>query len=291
MSFFYPTPSVSVQLQSNEALAKECRSFTSIDLPFYGSSDPVIGTVTVDSPPGKAISHKGIAIELFGEFRTNQDAPLARFFSRKQVLKPEGEFQNSLPLEFKFENLKFPCSTYFGTQVNVVYGIEFRIVRRLSDFVNQSNFIVVIFAERPEPVPQHKEVGIANLLHVEFVFPQLYYDVRDSVVGAVYLIVIRLRLTYMSLTLYRQETYETETTSFKQRTALKVVEIMDGAPVRGDLIPVRFFLAEANFWPYRGFKGSTLKVEHYLRAEMVDENGKHYYKRMTLEFDRFRNAE
>jgi vacuolar protein sorting-associated protein 26 len=291
MSFLYPTPNATINFSPNELLAEQCRTFTSIDLPFFGAADPVAGSITIDPPPGKTISHKGINIELFGEFRTDKDAAITRFFTRKQVLRPEGEFQASLPLDFKFENVNFPCSTYFGTSVNVVYGLELRIVRRLSDFVKQSNFIVALFHERPAPVPQHKEVGITNLLHVEFVFPELYYDVRDAVVGSVYLILIKLRLTEMSLILYRQETCEVDTVSIKQRTQLKRMEIMDGAPVKGDLIPIRFFLAESDMWPLQQFKGSVLKVEHYLRAEMIDENGKHYYKRMTIQFDRFLQPE
>jgi vacuolar protein sorting-associated protein 26 len=291
MSFLYPTPNVTIKFASNEALAQQCREFTSIDLPFFSGTDAVTGTISIDPPPGKSISHKGISVELFGEFRNDKDVPITRFFTRKQVLRPEGEFRELLPLDFKFENLNFPCSTYLGTAVNAVYGLELRVVRRLSDHVTQSNFVVALFHERPAAVPQHKEVGITNLLHVEFVFPELFYDVRDAVVGSVYLILIKLRLTEMSLILYRQETCEVDTVSIKQRTQLKRMEIMDGAPVKGDLIPIRFFLAESDMWPFQQFKGSVLKVEHYLRAEMIDENGKHYYKRMTLQFDRFLKPE
>jgi vacuolar protein sorting-associated protein 26 len=290
MSFFYPTPTVSIKLNGNAALATECSSFTSLQLPFFAETDNVSGVITIDPPPGKTIAHKGIVIELFGEIRTDKDAPLHRFFTRKQVTRPEGEFADTLNLDFIFEKLRFPCSTYFGTAANIVYGLEFRIIRRLSDFVQQSNFLVVIFRTKPEPVPQHKEVGIANLLHVEFVFPELYFDVRDAVIGSVYLILIKLRLTYMAVTIYRLETYEQDAASFRQRTALKTIEIMDGAPVRGDLIPIRVFLAESNIWPFQKFKGTPLSVEHYMRAEMVDENGKHYFKRMTIQFDRFKKS-
>ena len=63
---------------------------------------------------------------------------------------------------------------------------------------------------------------------------------------------------------------------------------MDGAPCRGDHTPIRIYMGETGFWPFQSFKGSPLKVEHYLRAMMVDENGKQYFKRMKLEFGRYK---
>ncbi len=91
----------------------------------------------------------------------------------------------------------------------------------------------------------------------------------------------------MSISVYRNETYESDSTFFKKRTVVKTYEIMDGAPVRGDNIPIRVFLSDSDIWPFFPFPQSHLKVEHYLRVQMIDENGKKYFKRMKIRFDRF----
>ena len=91
----------------------------------------------------------------------------------------------------------------------------------------------------------------------------------------------------MQLNLYRVESYNSEDTVFKKKTLVKQFEIMDGPPVRGECIPIRIFLANEKIWPFIPFRGCPLKVEHYLRAQLTDENGKGYFKRLKLEFIRY----
>jgi vacuolar protein sorting-associated protein 26 len=73
--------------------------------------------------------------------------------------------------------------------------------------------------------------------------------------------------------------------------ALKTIELMDGAPVRGELIPVRAFISDINLWPFVSFPGSPLTVEHYFRVSMEDENGKQYGKRLPIDFGRYWDGE
>ena len=66
---------------------------------------------------------------------------------------------------------------------------------------------------------------------------------------------------------------------------------MDGAPVRGDHTPLRFYLADQPIWPFKKFPGAALEVDFYLRVMMVDENDKAYFKRMPIEFGRYLPSE
>jgi vacuolar protein sorting-associated protein 26 len=287
LSFLHSNPVVDIKIKSDPSLKQRCRAFVETDLPIFQLSDQVQGHVTVKAPPGKEVSHRGLEISLVGEFKTPKDARLGRFFQRKQILRPPGEFTGEFESDFAFDHLQFPTTTYYGTIANVYYAIRFKVVHRVGDFVVDQPLMVVGFKPIPVPSPVNKEIGIRNILHLEFVFPKLNWDVRECVVGAVYFILVKLRIIFMSLTLYRNEIYEDRDEQISRRTVLKTYEIMDGSPVRGDNIPIRFFLGHENVWPFHSFQGSALKVEHYLRAQLIDENGKQYFKKLMLEFGRF----
>ncbi|OHT17576.1 Vacuolar protein sorting-associated protein 26 [Tritrichomonas foetus] len=287
-SFLHVNPEVTITLDENAEMNQKLEVFApDLKMPCFSGTDKISGKLVITPPPGKVVGHKGIVLSVFGEYRGENNQVLSRFFSRNQSLMPPGDLATEYTHEFSFDSMNMPTSTYFGTTVNVVYGVELRIIHRISDFVVEKQFIVLNFAEPKPSEPIHNEVGIRNILHVEFIFPKANYDVGECVVGAAYFILVRLRIVFMGISLYRNETYESDSTFLKKRTLLKNYDVLDGAPVRGDHIPIRVFMGESNIWPYQQYSGSPLAVEHYLRIEMVDENNKKYFKRMKLNFDRY----
>ncbi|OHS97357.1 Vacuolar protein sorting-associated protein 26 [Tritrichomonas foetus] len=287
-AFLHNNPDVVLEFSGNEKLQEEIQDFAPKDLPCFHRNGTITGTVTVTPPAGKIVSHRAINLILFGEYRNEKKQPLTRFFQRTQCLAPPGDLTHELKYDFKFENMNLPTNTYYGTKINAIFGIELRVVHRISDFVHEKQFIALSYDSYPLKTTIHNEVGIRNILHVEFIFPKQAYDAREAVVGAAYFILVKLRIVHMKMNIYRVESYESDTSAFKESTILKSYEILDGAPVRGDHIPIRIFLDDSNIWPYHSFVGSELKVDHYLRVEMVDENGKKYFKRMKIYFSRFK---
>ena len=287
--FFSPKPSITLKINGNKDLERYRDNFLKTADPVYGQGDIVSGTVEIIPPPGKSVSHKGIELLLIGEFRRADGVAMDRFLTVKQELVPAGELNSPIKSEFQFNQTKFPTATYFGTAVNVVYAVQVVVVHRIVDDKFEAPFTVVLFAQPVEkPQSIHNEVGIRNVLHIEFVLPKQINDIREPLIGAVYFILIKLRIVHMGLTLYRVETYSSDEFFIKKKTELKTIEIMDGAPVRGDHVPIRFFVSEADIWPFVPFKRSQLQVEHYVRAHLTDENGKKYFKRLKVEFARFK---
>ena len=287
--FFSPDPSVKITINGNKDLEHYRDTVLHTKDPVFMQNDKITGTLEIVPPPGKTVSHQGIALYLIGEFRRADGEMISRFFSRKQELVPAGDLRTPIKSEYTFDSIVFPTATYKGTAINVVYAVQIVVVHRIIDYKVESPFTVVLF-QKPISTNEaiHNEVGIRNVLHIEFVFPKGIIDCHEPLVGAVYFILIKLRIVHMAITLYRNETYTSDDVFIKKKTELKTIEIMDGAPVRGDHIPIRFFISEADIWPFIPFKGSQLKVEHYARAVLTDENGKKYYKRLKVDFARFK---
>lgn len=279
---FNNNPTVNLTIEGNQSLENYKKIYSPYDYPAFLKTDIIKGHLSAELPPGKVDSHRGITLTVYGRFTTPAGDVLSKFFERSQTLSPPGDLSAPIKMEFLFENLDFPITSYYGHSVNAEYGVEFTIMHRISDFKYSVPFLVFLFTPDIEDHPIHNEIGMTNVLHIEFVFPRSQFDCRDAVIGRAYFILVKLRIVYMCVSLYCLETYQKDGKVIKERKILNTAELMDGAPVRGDSIPIRYFLGEHQIWPFIAYKGSPLSVEYYLRAQMIDENGKKYYKRLKV---------
>lgn len=279
---FNNNPTVNITIKGNPSLENYKKIYSKFDYPSFLKNDVVEGHLEVKIPPGKPDSHRGITLTIYGQFTSKNGDLLSRFFERTQTLAPPGELSADIDTDFSFDKLDFPVSSYFGQHTNVEYGIEFKVIHRIIDFKETSPFLVFLFSHENEAVPIHNEIGMTNILHIEFIFPKSDFDCHECVIGRAYFILVKLKVVHMNVSLYCAETYENGGKFIKEKTVVDTIELMDGAPVRGDHIPIRYFLGSNDIWPFLAWKGSPLKVDYYLRAQMIDENGKKYYKRLKV---------
>lgn len=58
-------------------------------------------------------------------------------------------------------------------------------------------------------------------------------------------------------------------------------EIMDGAPVKGESIPIRVFLAGYDLTPTMRDINKKFSVKYYLNLVLVDEEERRYFKQQV----------
>ena len=64
-------------------------------------------------------------------------------------------------------------------------------------------------------------------------------------------------------------------------------EIMDGAPVKGESIPIRVFLAGYDLTPTMRDINKKFSVKYYLNLVLVDEEERRYFKQQVSTLLRF----
>lgn len=64
-------------------------------------------------------------------------------------------------------------------------------------------------------------------------------------------------------------------------------EIMDGAPVRGESIPIRLFLAGYDLTPTMRDINKKFSVRYYLNLVLVDEEERRYFKQQVCMYTGF----
>ena len=150
---------------------------------------------------------------------------------------------NSINLEKQFE-------TYNGIVIRLRYYIKVVINRNYNCITKEEEFIVSNLGTEPDTNrPIKMEVGIEECLHIEFEFNQSKFHLKDCILGKVFFNLVRIKIKHMELSIIRKEIVGTGQNAVTETENLNKFEIMDGAPVKGECIPIRFYLASTDLTP------------------------------------------
>lgn len=122
------------------------------------------------------------------------------------------------------------------------------------------------------------EVGIEDCLHIEFEFSRSVFTMRDCVLGKVYFNLVRIKIKHMELNIIKKETVGSNQSAITESENLNKYEVMDGAPVKGECIPIRFYLVSTDLTPTYDNVNKRFSVRYFLNLVLVDEEDRRYFK-------------
>lgn len=197
--------------------------------------------------------------------------------------------------------------SYKGTQVRLRYLLRVTVVRGMgqtiskeypfwvqnptrlenlnldSQMVNNNALHTAVSPGLPAPGPPIKmEVGIEECLHIEFEYDKGTYHLKDTVVGKIYFLLVRIKLKHMELEIRRRETVGGGSTAKVETETVAKYEIMDGAPVRGEVIPIRLHLAPYDLTPSYPNVHNKYGVKYSINLVLVDEEDRRYFKQQEI---------
>jgi len=256
-------------------------------LPVFASNEPVSGSVEVRVDPGKKLEHLGIKIELLGQIEMYYDrGNYHEFCSVVRELAIAGVMTESAKYAFDFSPSEKPYESYSGLNVRLRYFIRVTITRNYSsNSVKEQDFIVQRVDPPPDALSTIKmEVGIEECLHIEFEYDKQKYHMDDIIMGKVYFLLVRIRIKHMELNIIRREQAGSGPAQYNESETLMKYELMDGAPVRGECIPIRLFTSNLPLTPtYRGVN-NKFSVKYYLNLVLVDQEDRRYFKQQEVVF-------
>jgi hypothetical protein len=123
---------------------------------------------------------------------------------------------------------------------------------------------------------------VGNCLHIEFEYGKSKYHLKDVVIGKIYFLLVRIKIKHMEIALLKRESTGSGANVYNESETLTKFEIMDGAPVRGESIPVRLFLGGFDLTPsYRNVE-QKFSLKYYLNLVLVDEEDRRYFKQQEI---------
>ncbi|BFZ05238.1 hypothetical protein BsWGS_08275 [Bradybaena similaris] len=257
----------------------------------YFDGETVSGKVNVTLKKSGKLEHQGIKIEFIGQIELYYDRGNHHEFTSlvKELARP-GDLTQSTSYNFEFSQVEKPYESYTGANVRLRYFLRVTLVKRISDTVKEQDIVVHTLSQYPEMNSSIKmEVGIEDCLHIEFEYNKSKYHLKDVIVGKIYFLLVRIKIKHMELQVIKRETTGSGPNTFNENETIAKYEIMDGAPVRGESIPIRLFLSGYELTPTMRDINKKFSVRYYLNLVLVDEEERRYFKQQEITI--FRRAD
>jgi vacuolar protein sorting-associated protein 26 len=251
----------------------------------YYDGETVAGKVNISlKKPGSKLEHQGIKIEFIGQIEMFYDrGNHHEFISLVKELARPGDMIAHTSYPFEFSCVEKPFEVYTGANVRLRYFLKVTIIRRLADIVKELDIAVHTLSSYPEMNNSIKmEVGIEDCLHIEFEYNKSKYHLKDVIVGKIYFLLVRIKIKHMEIAIIKKETTGTGPNMFTENETIAKYEIMDGAPVRGESIPIRVFLAGYELTPTMRDINKKFSVRYFLNLVLMDTEDRRYFKQQEI---------
>lgn len=256
-------------------------------LPVFKDGESVKGTVTVRTKEGKRVEHMGIKVQLLGSIETNTDSiTTSEFLTLSYELAAPSVVSEPESYPFEFKNVEKQYESYRGKNVRLRYYIKVTVSRRsLLEITREKELWVYQITEIPSQKSHSlvkMDVGILDCLHIEFEYLKNRYSLKDMIVGKIYFLLARLKIKHMEISLIRREIVGAPPNQVTDSETVVRFEIMDGAPVKGETIPIRLFLAGFDLVPTYKDVNKKFSVRTYLSLVLIDEDARRYFKQSEI---------
>ena len=227
----------------------------------------------------------GIRVELVGLIENMYDPKQnSTFLQLVRDLEPPGSLTDNMTYDFSFNRVEKQFESYNGIVVRVKYFLNVVINRNYNRITKEEEFIVQNLGEEPSSNPPIKmEVGIEECLHIEFEFANSKFHLKDCILGKVNFNLVRIKIKLMELSIIRRETVGSGQNAVTENEVLSKFEIMDGAPVKGEVVPIRFYLASTDLTPSYKNVNNRFNCKYVLNLVLIDEEDRRYFKQQEIE--------
>ncbi|KAI8639140.1 vacuolar protein sorting-associated protein 26-domain-containing protein [Parasitella parasitica] len=254
--------------------------------PIYLDGETVSGKIVVKLRDKKRVDHNGIKVSFIGSIDLfHESSKSYSFLNLSQDLMSTGELtQQTTTFDFEFKNVEKQYECFNGANVRLRYYVSLEISRKFSDIIREKDIWVYCYPTLPTEISTNKkmEVGIEDSLHIEFEYNKDRYHLRDVIVGRVLFYLIRIKIKMMELSIIKRETTGSTPNLYNQSENITKFEIMDGAPIKGEIIPIRLFLGGYELGPTFQDINKKFSVRYYLNLVLVDEENRRYFKQHEI---------
>jgi vacuolar protein sorting-associated protein 26 len=286
-SSFFSKPSVDILIDeqiNRRKLYLRDEDYNRVILPAFYDKEHVSGAVQVNLT-SKSFEHNGIKIILLGLIQSTTDKKNeSQFITLSKELCPAGKLINqNNKFPFVFNNVEKQYESYRGIEFNVRYILRVIISCSLRNLTWEREFGVA----RPETKeilttlndPIRMDVGIEDWLHLSFELDRTKYSTKDVITGRVTFKKVSMKLKLMLLQIIRRETI---IGGEMDNAVLCKFEIMDGGPIKNEIVPIRFFLSPYELTPTYINVNNKFSVQYYVNMVLFDDKDKRYFKQHEI---------
>eukprot|EP01156_Anaeramoeba_ignava_P005702 Anaeramoba_ignava/a3011_67.p1 GENE.a3011_67~~a3011_67.p1 ORF type:complete len:304 (-),score=97.74 a3011_67:38-949(-) len=249
----------------------------------FTSGDSVGGKIKIQVKEGKKLEFEQIKVEFIGQIALS-GSDNYEFTTLTRELESKGSLSKSKVWDFEFPNVEKQYESYYGKIATLRYFVRLIIERGFRSNIKKE---VDIFVMNKQSMPDQgkpitMEVGIQDCIHIQFEYRKSKFHLEDVVIGKVFYLLSRIKLKFMEVSVIRREIIGKGEEIDYHNEIVSRFEIMDGTPVKGESIPIRFFLESLDLTPTYKKINNKFSVRYYLKLTLFDEEDKKYFKQSEI---------
>ncbi|CCW69278.1 unnamed protein product [Phytomonas sp. Hart1] len=299
-------------------------------LPRFDGEARVEGDVVL-TPTAGSFHHRGLLVELLGTISTGRGpVDRAEVFLRQQRRFAPGAVVAATTFSFSFGGGR-TYESYHGARAQVDYVVQASLERGLRSTTASAGLWITRPSEDPEkepPIPNDNEterepqnemksegmdppwrcrrpvvglantrelsmeIGVENLLHIEVRYEKQTFHLADQILGRVAFKTANMDLQRGEVAVVRKEFIIGGDDEEVETEVLHRFEIMDGAPIVGEVILIRLYLISVpGLTPSYANVGNKFRVLHFLDLMLLTRDGRKYFKQQQIHFYRQKGQE
>eukprot|EP01129_Flabellula_baltica_P003450 TRINITY_DN13207_c0_g1_i1.p1 TRINITY_DN13207_c0_g1~~TRINITY_DN13207_c0_g1_i1.p1 ORF type:complete len:325 (-),score=57.44 TRINITY_DN13207_c0_g1_i1:23-997(-) len=253
------------------------------DLSYVFDSDmPLIGIVNIVYSGGKSIVHNGIYLDVIGDIQMLVDERFVPFHQDRILLSEKGEIAGDCAYDFRFDKDRV-YETYEGNNCNIRYYLKLIVkLTMVPDHTRRYYFHNHVKKDMAGANPSlRNEVGIKDILQLTYSFQHKYYYNDGVILGNVLFDKVGAEIDNMEISFVKVETCGTGSRKQITKVQLNTFELMEGSPVKGDIIPIRFHLDPLDLKPSVKNMENIFSLKYYIRLTITDSDKRKFYQQSS----------
>ena len=108
---------------------------------------------------------------------------------------------------------------------------------------------------------------------------------EDVILGKIFFLLVRIKIKHMELAVIRRESCGAPGNSgaaYNDSENIIRYELMDGAPIKGECVPIRLFLGPLALTPTYRSIANMFSVKYFLNLVLIDEEDRRYFKQQEV---------
>ena len=252
----------------------------------------------------------GLFLELEGWIRTSVGNNVMFVQERTKIARGGLLWRSSSPsavFGFGLDHVDKPHESYIGPNAVVEYTLRFvllppeqsskkvsaarRLLRRGGGkiLIHPIPIWVENFQIPPSPQsnpPLWLEFGFEDALRLEVDLAESKFALSGLLLGSLIVSSVRMEIDSIALSLVRVESVNDGPATLRKSLAVAYFELVDGSPIKDEIIPIRLFLSDLPLSPTVRAVHGIFSVKYILNLIVIDAAGRRFYKQLEPIFYR-----
>lgn len=253
----------------------------------YNCGDSLAISLKIRPTGNEPFSHKGIMVEYVTELWSAFTKPRYLTTPIQANAAEAGVIKKPFIAQLPQYTIPPSIQTYHGETFKVRHLIHVVVKKGFSSIEQDKEIEAYIITPCVTKLnPLCVRIAVAENIRIDLMIAKRKYELGDVILGAVHFLLVALKIIEFDVSLQVEEVQEVNGKPKKVKHVIATWEIADGAPVKGEIIPFRLYLAPLKITPSVVDESNGYSASHFLIFKILTSAEK-YFKPIQIKLGKW----